>query len=366
MFATKLSNVGVVSILVLAATACSVRIGETSASPVEPTSDRRDSDASAPTDVNAQVAEVSVVGTSVTSAFRADGRMGITLLPRNAAHDVVLSNDLAVTVTVTSPSGISVESTETDCADASPTATSSAIGVILDDSSSMLENDPEMKRKSAAVSFLRALGPDDSAMLTDYGNSGLHLRDLVCATSNRHICSPAKPAFTRDKAQLIAAAAQIVEGPDGTPLYESCVEMVSIVDSVRDQHRGMLLLSDGQPTSMAQRDACHRAATTAKIPVFTVGLGPAAEADPKADAAAVKVLRELASETGGSYASANDPAQLDQLFANIGTALARGSCRTTVHVKTSSAIEPGTTISGEIRVGSQGAKAAFSLVAPAR
>ncbi|HSO38754.1 MAG TPA: vWA domain-containing protein, partial [Labilithrix sp.] len=231
-------------------------------------------------------------------------------------------------------------------------------------SSSMLENDPEMKRKSAAVSFLRALGPDDSAMLTDYGNSGLHLRDLVCATSKRHVCSPAAPSFTRDKAQLIAAASQIFEGPDGTPLYESCVEMVSIVDTVRDQQRGMMLLSDGQPTSMAPRDACHRAATTAKIPVFTVGLGPAAETDPKADAAAVKVLRELASETGGSYASASDPAQLERLFANIGTALARGSCRTTVQVKATSPIAAGTTISGEISVGSTGATAAFSIVAP--
>lgn len=208
-------------------------------------------------------------------------------------------------------------------------------------------------------------GAADSAMLTDYGNSGDHLRDLVCEKNAGSSCSPAKPSFTRDKAQLIAAASQIVAGLSGTPLYESCVEMVSIVDTVRDQRRGMLLLSDGQPTSMTQREACHRAARNAAIPVFTVGLGPAAEADPKADARAVKVLRELASETGGSYASANDPTQLDQLFANVGAALTRGSCKTTLRVKSARPIEPGTTLTGEISVGSKGAKAAFTLVTPA-
>ena len=45
-----------------------------------------------------------------------------------------------------------------------------------------------------------------------------------------------------------------------------------------------------------------------------VGLGPAAEGDPNASPEAVKVLRELASETGGSYASANNPSELDRLF----------------------------------------------------
>ena len=66
--------------------------------------------------------------------------------------------------------------------------------------------------------------------------------------------------------------------------------------------------------------------------MFTVGLGPAAEGDPNVDAEAVKVLRELANDTGGSYASASDPAQLDNLFRNMGTALARGSCKTTAKI----------------------------------
>lgn len=127
----------------------------------------------------------------------------------------------------------------------------------------------------------------------------------------------------------------------------------------------MLLLSDGAPNSKTQRDACHNAAKVAQIPVFTVGLGPAAEGAKTVSQDAVKVLRELASETGGSYASANDPAQLDNLFRNMGTALARGSCKTTARITDAATkIQPGTKVTGEVTIGTNGAKGTFEFVAP--
>jgi hypothetical protein len=83
------------------------------------------------------------------------------------------------------------------------------------------------------------------------------------------------------------------------------------------------------------------------------------------DADAVKVLRELADATGGSYASANDPAQLDSLFRNMGTALARGSCRTSATLAEAAAkIQPGTRVAGEVSIGSKGATARFEFIAP--
>lgn len=357
-------TIGAFSVLALSAVACRIQIEE--AKPDGGGVAQQDVDGGNPSDINAQIVDVSVVGTSVTSAFHTDGSMAVTFLPKNAAHEIVVGDGVTATVKFNTPPGILVESTQTECVVPTGNVTSSAVGVVLDDSHSMVDNDPESRRKSAAVNFLEALGADDSAMLTDYGNSGSHLRDLLCVKNGGTNCSPATASFTRDKAKLIAATDKIEDGSDGTPLYESCVEMVGIVDTVRDQRRGILLLSDGQPSSMREREACHNAAKTAGIPVFTVGLGPAAESDPKIDVSAVKVLRELASETGGSYASANDPTQLDHLFANIGTALARGSCRTTLRVKTTNPIAPGVTIAGEISVGGNGAKASFTLVAPAR
>lgn len=364
----KLSSLGLLSLLVVAAAGCSVRLGSDSpATPSEPAPAADvDGGAAAHADPNGEIVEVTVVGTSATSTFRADGSMGITMLPMNAAHEVVLAANLAVGVTFSAPSGLQVVVAKTDCTGPSAGVDSSAIGIIIDDSNSMVESDPKMQRKSAVVSFIKTLGAKDTAVLTDYGTTGPGLRDLTCFDhAAGQFCADPTPTFTADKAKLVAATANITEGPFGTPLYESCEEMVGIVDAVRDRRRGILLLSDGQPTSMSKRSACHDAAKVAGIPVFTVGLGPAAEADPNADPAAVKVLRELASETGGSYASANNPAQLDRLFSNVGTALAHGSCRTTLKVKSATPIAEGTTLTGEITVGSHGAKASFTLVTPA-
>ncbi|CAN5925294.1 hypothetical protein BH11MYX4_BH11MYX4_56190 [soil metagenome] len=275
----KLSSIGLLSLLALGAAACSVRLGSDSPAPANEPSPAADADGGAAVHAgsNDEVVEVTVVGTSATSAFRVDGSMGVTLLPMNAAHEIVLAGDLAVGVTFSAPSGLSVAVARTECTALAPNVDSSAIGIIIDDSSSMTENDPKMQRKSAVVSFIKTLGAKDTAVLTDYGNSAGGLRDLTCFdNATGQFCADSNPTFTGDKAKLVAATANIAEGPFGTPLYESCDEMVGIVDAVRDQRRGMLLLSDGQPTSMTKRSACHDAAKRAGIPVFTVGLGPAA------------------------------------------------------------------------------------------
>ncbi len=241
--------------------------------------------------------------------------------------------------------------------------------MIIDDSGSMSESDPNQMRKAATVSFLGTLGADDKVLLTDYGATGDHLRDLLCLSqlaggADSSGCSPPKATFSADKAALVKAADKI-EDAGGTLLFESCLEMMPLVDSVKDGRRGVLLLSDGEPNSDDKRDACHAAAKAAQIPVFTVGLGPAAEGDINADPAAVKVLRELATDTGGSYASANDPAQLDSLFRSAGTALARGSCKTSATIADAATkIQPGTKVTGEVSIGTKGAKATFEFVAP--
>jgi len=106
----------------------------------------------------------------------------------------------------------------------------------------------------------------------------------------------------------------------------------------------VLLLSDGAPNSKTQRDACHNAAKAAQIPIFTVGLGPAAEGAKSVSQDAVKVLRELAS---------------------MGTALARGSCKTTAHITDAATkIQPGMKVTGEVTIGTNGAKGTFEFVAP--
>lgn len=318
-----------------------------------------------PDDPNERVTEVVVVGTSVTSALLKTGELGVTTLPKDAKAEAVLGRGLKVSIQIASPMKLDVDVLDTECTTPDTSKTGLAVGVILDDSGSMGSSDPQRKRKDATVSFLNTLGAGDRVLLTDYGKTGNDLRDLLCVSQTGGKCSPPEPKFSSDKAALIKAAELIANG-GGTPLYESCVQMAPLVDTQKDVRRGVLLLSDGRPNSEAKRQACHDAAKAAQIPVFTVGLGPAAEGDARADARAVKVLRELSTETGGSYASANDPAQLDGLFQNMGAALAKGSCRTTAKVRGFDQLKPGMKVTGEISVGNKGAKATFEIVAPER
>ncbi len=349
----RTSALAISTIAALAATACTIQ-------PIDSTANGTKDDP------NARVTEVVVVGTSVTSALYAKGELGLTTVAKDAADEPVVDNRLQFNVRITSPAGLATSVSSTECTAPDPTKKFINVGVILDDSGSMGSNDPKELRKSATVSFLNTLGADDKVLLTDYGHTGDHLRDLLCISggTDEAACSPPKASFSTDKAALIRAASEIKDG-GGTPLFESCVEMMPLVDSVKDGRRGVLLLSDGLPNSDSKRDACHAAAKAAQIPVFTVGLGPAAEGNKYADPDAVKVLRELATETGGSYASANDAAQLDTLFRNMGTALARGSCRTTAQiVDAAKSIQPGSKVMGEVTVGTKGAKSTFEFIAP--
>jgi hypothetical protein len=316
-------------------------------------------------DPNEQVAEVVVVGTNVTSGIHVTGELGVTTLPKDANKLAVLGKGLKVSMHISSPTPMDVDVLDTECTEPDASAKGISIGVILDDSGSMGSSDPKRMRKDATVSFLNTLGADDRVLLTDYGKSGNDLRDLLCVSEGGAKCTPPEAKFSSDKAALIKATELIANG-GGTPLYESCVQMTPLVDTQKGVRRGMLLLSDGRPNSESKRQACHDAAKAAQIPVFTVGLGPAAEGDARVDPRAVKVLRELSTETGGSYASANDPAQLDGLFQNMGAALAKGSCRTSAKVRGFDKLEPGSKVTGEITIGNKGARSTFEFVTPER
>jgi uncharacterized protein YegL len=315
---------------------------------------------------NARVDEVVLVGTSVTSAIYTTGEVGFTTVPKDTKDEAVLATGLKVDVTITNPPSVAVEVSGTECTAPEQGKRAIAVGVIIDDSGSMSSSDPKFLRREATKTFLNTLGTEDKVLLTDYGAGGNPLRDLVCESNGGGTAckSPTASGFTSDRAALIKATEKLVSS-GGTPLYASCEQMVPFVDSVKDMRRGILLLSDGQPTDKTKRDACHNAAKAAQVPVFTVGLGPAAESDAKVEPDAVKVLRELSTDTGGSYASANDPAQLDRLFQNMGTALARGSCKTNARVVDAvNKLPKGSKVTGEIRVGTNGAKATFEFVTP--
>jgi hypothetical protein len=142
--------------------------------------------------------------------------------------------------------------------------------------------------------------------------------------------------------------------------------MIPLVAAKTDRRQAILLLSDGAPSDSYLREQCMSDAMAAGIPIFTIGLGPASETPTNtySEASAVAVLRELASATGGAYASADQPDQLMALFSGVGTALAQGKCGTNAVLHQYAQLIPGTTVKGKVTVGSNAASGYFQFVAP--
>jgi len=317
-----------------------------------------------PGQINAQVESVIIVGTSVTKQIYVDGGYGLTLLPKDSQGKVLLGSGLTVRINIDSPSGFTSAVRGTECSEP-PDDAGLSIGVIIDDSGSMSSSDPELKRKDAVVAFLDTLNDDDEVLLTDYGVTGDDLRDLVCATETPSAsCLPKSGGFTDDKAALLGAVDQITAS-GGTPLYASCRQMVPLVASRKGRKQAILLLSDGQPGDTSLKEACHLAAQEAGIPIFTVGLGPAAENESNSQASAVTVLRELATETSAAYASANEPKELTALFTAVAEALTQGKCSSNAVLNEYPKLLEGMRVKGTVSVGDKAAKGSFEFVAPA-
>jgi hypothetical protein len=332
-----------------------------------------------PGEVNAEVTSVIVVGTSVTNKIYENGQYGITLVPKDATGQAVLGAGLKVGITINTPPTFTSQVTMSECTQTqAPGGAGLAVGVIIDDSGSMSGSDPTLKRKDATVAFIDTIGAGDEVLLTDYGPFGNNLRNLVCvqaaapatggfapASANAACAATMSNAFTSDKAVLKAATAQI-RASGGTPLYESCVQMVPLVAAKAGKRQAILLLSDGAPNASPMEAKCTADAIAAGIPIFTVGLGPAAE-KPNGGGSqpnAVKVLRELSSATGGVYASADLPEQLMALFSNVGTALSQGKCGSLAILNEYLQLLPGTSVVGTVTVGDNNATGTFQFVAP--
>jgi hypothetical protein len=65
-------------------------------------------------------------------------------------------------------------------------------------------------------------------------------------------------------------------------------------------------------------------ATQLNIPIYTIGLGPAAIGTTGSSAAAVDVMQQLSASTGGAYASLATAGALENAFGALATGLAVG------------------------------------------
>ncbi len=171
--------------------------------------------------------------------------------------------------------------------------------LLLDTTGSMQEVMPLVK--NAAREFIDALRPNDSIGI--YGFSD-HLEELSPVGTDR---ATARRALIRLRAQ------------GRTALFDSISQLALGLEK-RPGKKAIVVLTDGgDNASILNRQSAAERAKKAGIPVFAV-----AEGDALKDAAAEKLLHELAEWTGGRAFKANHAKDIDTIFRSIAGELQNG------------------------------------------
>lgn len=186
-----------------------------------------------------------------------------------------------------------------------------SVAMLLDQSCSMLNNDPADLRIDAATVLIDAvldasLEADEMSLATFPRNEGLG------ALLNTDVWQE----FTSDRTELDADLALIrsAEG-GGTPLYPSIVEYVTFVGASLEEAtttRAMVVMTDGQDGSLVPWQEARDAANLQGVPLYIVGLGSSVD---------FGTLQQLAVETGGTFVPARSPELLTKAFASFGAAV---------------------------------------------
>jgi uncharacterized protein YegL len=302
--------------------------------------------------------QLSAVARVDTNTFPFDGLFDLELVPYDDTGTRYIIDAWQIGVTLGSPDSISlsVSDQRLDAPDTVPTAAA----ILIDDSGSMLGSDPDRERAGAAQLFWQAVlaaRVGNLVALLDFG------RGDVPATAGFRDTRLIQ-TFTSEAATLDVQATSIqAASGGGTHLYRSGTEVARWVDSTvptTGYKRSMVVMTDGKPGDTEFQDPFFTAVAEAKVRVFAVGLGVAA--DPTS--AAVQVVKELAKRTGGVYAAASSPKDLKSILSVLASASSDSRLFVRVHL---SPIPPtGTPVEGTVSIsGMRGtAQATWSFVVP--
>jgi tight adherence protein B len=174
-----------------------------------------------------------------------------------------------------------------------------AIVLALDRSQSM-SGKPLAAAVSAARSLVAAAGAHDHVGIVAFGQDALAL--------NRGSASPSDAAA--------ALAGLTVDTRSGTALYDAIVRSASLLVGDDRPGRAIVVVTDGRDVSSSASLAdAVAAAHAARAAVYTIGIsGPDFTSD---------ALRELATQTGGSYRQAATAARLAGLYTSLADELSR-------------------------------------------
>ncbi len=286
-----------------------------------------------------EIKEVVIVGTEVPSDFSTTQRFFLRVIPIDENKEAYLSNELLPIVSLQNLASVTTSTVISEIIE--PSGKPLAVALDIDASGSMSTTDRSNSRLKGAKAFVNVLStnaPGFSATVYEY--SGSSANKLQGFTNN---------------VDSLNRAIDMIGSNGGTPTYISIQQILAVLenDKPADQfERAIVLLSDGQPNNSDLRSETCRKATEAKVPVFSIGLGPASDIL-TSGGGAIEEMRAIASCSGGTYAGI-DPSNVDSsavvIFNNIGLATALGSVTLTVqlgNVDTAS-LPTGTIVQGEL------------------
>ena len=176
----------------------------------------------------------------------------------------------------------------------------------FDCSGSMAWNDPDgTGRQAGGLALISQMDPEDdeAAVLAFPGDDGLYHASRVLQD------------FTSDQTDL-RAALELLDADGGTPLWDSAMDALAMLDEHIVLGGVVVLMTDGGDTlSTHDADDVIETATNQFSRVCTIGMG--SEVD-------FSELQRVAVETEGAFAEASNNEELQAAFEQIATALGVG------------------------------------------
>jgi hypothetical protein len=278
--------------------------------------------------------------------LRATGDFYLELIPSSTAGELLVSQPWTITTALTAPAQIStsVVSQNVTTPDSRPVA----IAIDFDDSGSMAANDPSNRRVLAGRQFAGALLAQNGAnqiSAFDFGMGSGRVTPGFYRT--RKIDD-----WTSDSTQFIGAldSVQTIQG-GSSYIFGSAKEVAIWIDSTRSAtsyRRAVMLMTDGRPDDPTVEDALISIGQQTGVPVYAVGLGPAASGSAAADTSAVQSLERLSDETGGLYSSAVSASAIQPVLQAFAASTSGGTLLVRVHLSALPAA--GTAISGTVKL----------------
>lgn len=176
--------------------------------------------------------------------------------------------------------------------------------LLLDQSGSIRDTDPNNQRIEAAKIFCKSLGTGDNVHLSAFASGGLLPYELTIYGNG----------FSSDGNSYLGTLDDLKTKVDGgTPLYKSAYSMVDYTSkNAPNVNKALVVFTDGKDNGGGRTpDDIIRLANQQKIKVFMIGLK---DTD-------IPTLAYIANQTGGAFMQAQDAAQLMTMFGSLGKLL---------------------------------------------